>query len=49
MLSARNIVFFAVMFGGSTMRDGCSFVKFARLRIESLRHDVASMESLQRP
>jgi hypothetical protein len=38
MLSARNIVFFAVMFGGSTMRDGCScsFVKFARLRIERL-------------
>jgi hypothetical protein len=50
MLSARNIVFFAVMFGGSTMRDGCScsFVKFARLRIESLRQDVSSMESLHR-
>jgi len=48
MLSARNIVFFAVMFDGSTMRDGCSFVKFARLRIESLRHDFSSMESLHR-
>jgi hypothetical protein len=46
MLGARNVVLFAVMFGGSAMRYGCSFVKLGRLRIVSLGHNFSSMESL---
>jgi hypothetical protein len=48
MLGARDVVLFAVMFGGGAMRHRRGFVKFGSLRITSLGHDFSPSSSLHR-